>query len=318
MKQSTSSKIILLATFLSLGSHAQTETGRGKTIKIIAPESFTFTLSPMAKEATNCSQLNRLLKNYGDNRCDTDKGTFYCKSILAQIQVAQTLDYQNINPMENFVRGYLVKPFTNIPDPTTFSKRFDVSYASSYDFDLSSLEKPSTFHFGGNMTSAELSAESNLGSSLGFEMVMLQGRKYLKVDSKIRACALETGRIHIIGTSKVSVSGNHPIGNVVYDIVEETYRKTLNVAAKPNLTDNQRNFLLGLIAGEQLKKMSAYIKDDNELDDIALSLQAVILDSSKSKFSLVPAELDARLGLTLLEPGLAVPNAPVQIIYQGE
>ncbi|MBC7396464.1 MAG: hypothetical protein H7333_03390 [Bdellovibrionales bacterium] len=318
MKLAKLSLSTLLAVFLGLGASAQTGVSRGTTVQYVTPDFYKFTMFPLSKVATDCTQLKKLLSNYAANKCDTERGTLYCKSILAQIQISQEIDFQSSNSMDKFVRGYKVVPFTNLPDPTVFSKRFDMSYASSYDFSLNALETSNAFHFEGNMTSVELSAESKLGIDQSYRIDSIQGDKFLKVTSMIRACALENGRISLIGNANMNISGYHPVGNIVYEIAEQTYRNAALISSREDLTNSQKNYLLGMVAGEQLKKMSSFITNPVELDEIALSLQSVLMDSSKSKFSLVVVEDGAGLGVRLLEPGFVVPKAPVQIVYKGE
>ena len=308
--------ILLLSNLgLAFSAFAQTN-ATGASIHYINPSQYAFGMSPVAAMPTDCTQLNRLLGNYSANHCDTATPSAYCQSILAQIKVEQTLDRQDTNPLDDFERLYRVGSTGNVATPSTYSKRFDISYADSFNFPLSSLEIPNAFRFEGGMTSAELSVEAKLGSPQGFHIVVLQSERYLQLKSKIRVCALENARISLVGKANMNISGYHPLGNVAYDIVDSTYRKAVAISARTDVNDSQKNYLLGIVAGDALKQISNLLSGASEIDDVSLSLQTVIMDTTNPRFAPFAQTIDSGLSVRLIDPGFVVPNAPIQINYQ--
>ena len=116
----------------------------------------------------------------------------------------------------------------------------------------------------------------------------------------------------------MNISGYHPLGNVAYDIVDSTFRKATQIAARKDVSDSQKNYLLGIVAGEALKQVSAQLSGASEIDEVALSLQNVILDLTHPQFTPFPQQLDSGLAVRLIDPGFVVPNAPIQITFQGQ
>jgi len=241
----------------------------------------------------------------------------YCSSFLAQIKTEQILDRQRSNPLEDFVRFYRVDPTGNVVDPNQYSKRFDVGYTDSYDFSLGAMEVPGAFHFEDGMTTTELDVESKIGANSGYSIEKINGERLLKVTSKIRACALESGRISLVGNANMDVSTYHPVGRAMYDIVDEVYHKAKKLTVRTDLNDRQKNYFLGLAAGKSFKRIGAVIGNSAELDEIALSLQRVILDMRQAKFKPISVDSDSNVAVEILDPGIRIPNAAIQIKYQG-
>jgi len=293
-------------------------TGMGKTnvITYITPDLYSFTMYPVSKTTTDCLNLNRLLESYAGNRCDSERPGLYCSSILAQIKTEQVLDQQSNNPLQEFARFYKINPIGNLPNPISYSKRFDIGYADSYDFSLKALEAPGTFHFEGAMTRAELDVENKIDADPGYEITLINDQRYLKLKSKIRVCALESGRISLFGKANMSVSTYHPVGRGAYDVVSDTYHEAIQIAARNDLNHHQKDFRLGLVAGKSLKRIESQIKGPLELDEIALSLQRVIMDQDQSQFKPVTVNADSNIAVKILDPGVVVPNAKIQIQYK--
>lgn len=308
-------KVIACSTFLLAGSvMAQPRAG---VIQYITPNFYNFSIYPVTNALTDCSNLNRLLDSYSANNCSTLKAGAYCSAILAQIKAEQILDRQNSNPMDDFSRLYRLNLTENLLGPQNYSKRFDIGYADSYDLHSSALLVPGAFRFEGGFTSTELDVENKINSSLGFELVTSEGQRFLKLQSKIRVCALESGRISLLGKANMNVGTYHPVGRVAYEIVEEAYRKAVKISQRTDLYDRQKNYLLGLTAGALLKRLGD-IQDANELDEVALSLQSVILDVANPNFRPAVVDRDSNVAVRILDPGLIIPNADVQIKFKAE
>ena len=64
--------------------------------------------------------------------------------------------------------------------------------------------------------------------------------------------------------------------------------------------------------------MADLITDEKELNDVALSLQTVMLNANADHFDLVPADMSTSFGIALLEPGYVVQSAPIQITYKAQ
>jgi hypothetical protein len=311
-QQGTTKWMIAIALALPIPSFAD-----GGIISYVNPGVYQFNLYAENNRLTQCNQIEKLLAKYKALQCDSDGSNFQCPSLVTSIQAEGRIDLDGdaLNPI--FSKSYLIQNMGSVSKPAgKISKRFDVSYADTYDF---IPEQNSSLEFYGSLSAAELDAEVKANLPTHFKLFLAGGRHILQTESKIRACALEKGRISVRGKGRVNVSGFHPMGRIAFEIVNEAYAFALDIAQKKDLSVSQQNYLLGLKSGALLKKAADQITDESDLLDLSLSLQKVLTDISQPGFKPRPVtDSSSLVANELIEPGFTESNAAIQINFAQE
>ncbi len=305
--------IVLPLISVSGTSFAQTNYG----VRYHTPDAYSFSAIQVNSEATNCTNLNRLIAKYTSSGCGAVKNSALCQMIVTQVKTEQLLDIQNANPMDDFSRLYSLELSGSAVDSSNASLRFDEGYVSSYNVNPTEIGNSNKFRFGLGLSPDELDLETKIQAPNELTLVLFQGKPYFKIGSKIRVCAFEGSRLSILGQATVDIKTYHPSSQLAYSIVNSTFRKASTIASRSDLNDAQKNYLLGIAAGDALKQLSSTIQSSAQLDEISVGLYNVIIDQSKKEFSLYPVLMDSNLAARLLDPGISIPNSDIKVSYKA-
>ena len=279
------------------------------TVQYSVPKSYVFYFEPEHAVETDCSFLNKMVGLYRDLKCDTQWDADKCSERLSGLRYEMNSD--NHEP-GGFYRNYPISKVSMNGEPNTIqSKRFDHSVADSFRL---TIDQDSQFDWNRLLNSTETEIENRLNIESKVVLLKENDQIVLHVESKFRACALEFGSLSLMGYAPIQGFGPSDFGPVGDSIADTVFQSGYQLQNQDK-ADNEKEYELGVAAGNAFKLIKDQISTAYELSAIGLSLKTTLIDDSSVHFLLRPGLMNKDSQITaILNPGYTDSNAPIKII----